>query len=43
VNEKLNPGIYEVTFDGSNIASGVYFYQLRTGDFIETKKLVLLK
>ncbi len=43
VNEKLNPGTYEVTFDGSNFASGVYFYQLRTGDFIETKKLVLLK
>ena len=43
VNEKLNPGSYEVTFDGSNFASGVYFYQLRTGDFIETKKLVLLK
>jgi photosystem II stability/assembly factor-like uncharacterized protein len=43
VNEKLNPGTYEVTFDGSNFASGVYFYQLKTGDFIETRKLVLLK
>ena len=43
VNEKLNPGTYEVTFDGSNYASGVYFYQLRSGDFVETKKLVLLK
>jgi hypothetical protein len=43
VNEKLNPGTYEVTFDGSNFASGVYFYQLRTGDFVETKKLILLK
>ena len=43
VNEKLNPGTYEVTFDGSNFASGVYFYQLRAGDFITTKKLVLLK
>jgi photosystem II stability/assembly factor-like uncharacterized protein len=43
VNEKLQPGTYEVTFDGSNYASGVYFYQLRAGDFINTKKLVLLK
>jgi hypothetical protein len=50
VNEKLNPGTYEVTFDGSNYASGIYFYQLRvvdptrrTGEYIETKKLVLLK
>ena len=43
VNEKLNPGTYEVTFDGSNFSSGVYFYQLRSGEFIETKKLVLLK
>ncbi|HEY5123241.1 MAG TPA: T9SS type A sorting domain-containing protein [Ignavibacteria bacterium] len=43
VNEKLNPGTYEVTFDGSNYASGVYFYQLRSGDFIATKKLILLK
>jgi hypothetical protein len=43
VNEKLNPGTYEVTFDGSNFASGIYFYQLRSGDFIQTKKLILLK
>jgi photosystem II stability/assembly factor-like uncharacterized protein len=43
VNEKLNPGTYEVTFDGSNYPSGVYFYQLRNENFIETKKLILLK
>ncbi len=43
VKEKLNPGTYEVTFDGSNFASGVYFYQLRSGEYAETKKLVLLK
>ena len=43
VNEKLNPGSYEVIFDGSNYASGVYFYQLRSGDFKEVKRAVLIK
>ncbi|HEY5123725.1 MAG TPA: T9SS type A sorting domain-containing protein [Ignavibacteria bacterium] len=43
VNEQLAPGTYELTFDGSNFASGVYFYQLRSGDFVATKKLILLK
>ena len=43
VNEQLNPGTYEVTFDGSNLPCGIYFYQLRAGEYMETKKLVLLK
>jgi photosystem II stability/assembly factor-like uncharacterized protein len=43
VNEQLSPGTYEVTFDGSNYPSGVYYYQLLIGDFKETKKLLLLK
>ncbi|MCX6163852.1 MAG: T9SS type A sorting domain-containing protein, partial [Ignavibacteriae bacterium] len=49
VNEKLKPGTYEVTFDarlhgqGSNLPSGIYFYQLKSDNFIETKKLILLK
>jgi len=43
VNEQLQPGIYEVTLDGSNLPSGIYFYQLRSGDFVNTKKLILLK
>jgi photosystem II stability/assembly factor-like uncharacterized protein len=43
VNEKQKPGTYEVTFDGSNFPSGIYFYQLRSDNFIETKKLILIK
>ena len=37
------PGYYEATFDGRNVASGVYLYRIRAGDFVMTKKLVLLK
>ena len=43
VNESLKPGTYEVEFDGSSFASGVYFYSLITNEFTETKKLILLK
>ena len=43
VNEKLKPGTYEVTFDGSNYASGVYFYKLQTKDFSVTKRMLLIK
>jgi photosystem II stability/assembly factor-like uncharacterized protein len=43
VNEKRNAGVHEVKFDGSNLASGIYFYRLKAGTYINTKKLVLLK
>jgi hypothetical protein len=43
VNEQLQPGTYEVTFDGTNLSSGVYFYRLTAGNFSVTKKLTLLK
>jgi hypothetical protein len=43
VNERRNAGIHEVKFDGSNLASGVYFYRLQAGDFVQTKRLVLSK
>jgi len=43
VNEQLQAGTYEVTFDGGNLQSGVYFYQLRAGNYTETKKLILMK
>ncbi len=43
VNEKQNAGSYSVTFDGSRLASGVYFYKLAAGNFVSVKKLVVLK
>jgi len=43
INEVLNPGSYSVSFDGANLSSGVYFYQVKSGNFIDTKKMVLLK
>jgi hypothetical protein len=43
VNEFLQSGTHEVTFDGSGLTSGVYFYKLISGSFTETKKLTLLK
>jgi hypothetical protein len=36
-------GYHEVRFDGSNLASGVYFYRIQAGDFVQTCKLVLLR
>jgi hypothetical protein len=43
VNEVKDPGSYEVTWDASGVASGVYFYRLNAGSFSETRRLVLMK
>ena len=43
VNERQSPGRYKVSFDASNLTSGVYFYTLSTDNFTETKRMILLK
>jgi len=43
VNMEQTSGSYKVEFNGSGLASGIYYYQLRASDFIETKKMILLK
>ena len=43
VNEQKNPGNYKISFNAANLASGVYFYQLRSSDYTSIKKMILLK
>lgn len=43
VNEEKPAGVHEVKFDGSNLASGVYFYTIKSGEFLQSKKMILLK
>jgi photosystem II stability/assembly factor-like uncharacterized protein len=43
MNEDKSVGTYELTWNAENLPSGVYFYQLKAGDFISTKKMILLK
>ena len=43
VNQNLSVGTYEYDFNASNLTSGIYFYTLKTGNFTETKKMMLVK
>ncbi|RKY91168.1 MAG: peptidase S8 [Ignavibacteriae bacterium] len=43
INEEKEAGIYEVEFDATGITSGIYFYKLQAGNFVETKKMMVIK
>jgi photosystem II stability/assembly factor-like uncharacterized protein len=43
VNEEKEPGVYEVEFDGNNLSSGIYIYQLKAGSFVSSKKMTVVK
>ena len=43
VNEQKHPGTYDVQWNALNFSSGLYFYRIQAGKFVETKKMVLLK
>jgi len=43
VSKEQTPGKYKITFDARGLASGVYIYQLKTGNFIQSRKMILLR
>ncbi|MBT8387543.1 MAG: T9SS type A sorting domain-containing protein, partial [Ignavibacteria bacterium] len=43
IHEELGSGSYNVEFNATNYASGIYFYRLIAGDFVQTKKMILMK
>lgn len=43
VNEEKSAGVYNINFDGTGLSSGMYLYKLQTPDFVETKKMILMK
>lgn len=43
LNEEISAGHHQIIFNGDHLSSGVYYYQIRAGDFSQTKKLILMK
>lgn len=43
INGNLNAGYHSVNFNGESLSSGIYFYTIKTNDYVETKKMILMK
>ena len=43
VNDRREAGVHEVKFDDSNLASGVYFYRIEAGNFVQTRKFMFVR
>jgi hypothetical protein len=43
VNEELDAGWYEKTFDAATISTGVYIYRIQAGSYVNTKKMLMIK
>jgi hypothetical protein len=43
VNQNLEPGTYSATWEASDLSGGIYFYKLQNTNFVETRKMILIK
>jgi hypothetical protein len=43
VNERRGAGVHEVRFDASGLSSGIYFYRLQAGTYVDTRKLLMIR
>ncbi len=43
VNERMDAGVHEAKFDAVGLSSGMYVYRLRAGDYVSTKRMILMK